>query len=41
MISFYCQRGYCAASLQRDLDAIQRVNRNDVINQDPGSRDLS
>ena len=32
MISFFCQRGYCAASLQRDLDAIQRST---------GSRDLS
>ena len=42
MISFFCQRGYCAASLQRDLDAIQWVNRNDVIkHRDPESRNLS
>ena len=42
MISFFCQRGYCASSLQRDLDTIQRVNRNDAIkHQDPESRDLS
>ena len=42
MISFFCQCGYCATSLQRDLDVIQRFNRNDVIkHQDPGSRDLS
>ncbi|KAL9985333.1 hypothetical protein ACROYT_G007723 [Oculina patagonica] len=42
MISFFVQRGYCASSLQRDLDAIQRVNRCDVIkHQDSESRDLS
>ena len=27
MIPFFCQRGYCAASLQRDLDAIQISNK--------------
>ena len=42
MISFFVQRGYCASSLQRDLDAIQRVNRNNVIKQqDSESRDRS
>ena len=42
MISFFVQRGYCASSLQRDLDAIQRVNRNNVIKQqDSESRNRS
>lgn len=39
---FFVQRGYCASSLQRDLDMIQRVNRNNVINhQGSGHTDLS